>query len=68
MAYLYDVLVVPPHIDDEPDQKPLLQAELTRAIEFAEMAFNEGAAAKLRQIAIASGMDLETLREFGDEA
>jgi superfamily II DNA or RNA helicase len=68
LANIFDVLVVPPHVDDAPDQAPLLEAELTRAIEFGDMAINKSASAELRSIAIKAGLDPIKLSYYGEES
>ena len=67
MAAIYDAIVVPLHIDDEPEQTALLESELARSIEFAEHAFNKGAAADLRIIAANAGLQSERFAGVGVE-
>jgi len=43
--------------DDEPEQLSLLKSEFLRAIAFADVALNRGAAAELRRISTALGID-----------
>lgn len=66
-AVIYDALVAPINIEDEPEQTSLLRSELGRAIEFAESALNLGAAAQLRAIAIEAGFDPDILLDAGIE-
>ena len=66
-AVIYDVLVVPPSIQEEPDQIAILKSELARALEFAKTAQNQFAAVKIREIAIESGFDPEKLTDVGFE-
>jgi len=67
MAYIYDAIVTPISLDEEPEQAGLLQAELARAIEFATTAINRNASATLRQIAIDLGVDIEAAQQRGFE-
>lgn len=67
IAVIHDAIVVPVHVDDEPEQVALLQSELSRAIEFANTALNKMAAAELRRIAAELGLDTSTLGDIGVE-
>lgn len=67
IAVVHDAIVVPVHLDDEPEQAALLQSELSRAIEFANTALNKMAAAELRTIAAELGFDTSTLGNIGFE-
>lgn len=67
IAVIHDAIVVPVHVDDEPEQAALLQSELTRAIEFAGTALNKMAAAELRRIAAELGLDTSALEDIGVE-
>lgn len=67
MAYIYDVLVSPEHVDDEPTQKSLLKSELRRALEFAKSAINPSATASLRIIAARAGIDPNSLDDVAEE-
>lgn len=70
IAVIHDAIVVPIHVDDEPEQAALLKSELARAIEFASSALNRTAAAELRTIAADLGLksdDLETVGVEEDE-
>lgn len=56
-ATIYDAIVVPIGLNDEPEQASLLKSEFLRAIEFAENAINRSAGAQLREIAREVGFD-----------
>lgn len=58
-AVVHDAIVVPPHVETEPQQTALARSELARAIEFARSAINLDAAAELRDIAANIGIDLD---------
>ena len=58
-AVVHDAIVVPPHIDAEPEQAALARSELNRAIEFARSALNRDADAELRDIAAEIGLDVD---------
>ena len=66
-ATVYDAIVVPVDADTEPEQISLLQAELSRAIEFARTARNLGADATLRNVAIDIGVDPDQFSQTGLE-
>ena len=57
LAVIHDAIVTPVDPEDERDQMGLLRAELVRAVEFAQNATNQMAAANLREIAIDMGID-----------
>lgn len=57
LAVIHDAIVVPVDPESEGEQISLLKAELVRALEFADSAFNKGAGADLRRIAIEMGID-----------
>jgi len=67
LAVVHDAIVVPPHVDAEPQQTALARSELARAIEFARSALNLDAAAELRDIAADIGIDLEEEKDAGVE-
>jgi len=67
IAVIHDLLVVPPKINDEPDQIAILKSELARAIEFAKTAKNQYATVELRRIAIEFGFDPDEISKFGFE-
>ncbi len=61
-AVIYDAVVVPICLEDEPGQLSLLKSELQRSIQFSETAINRSGANQLNSIAIELGIDPE---EFG---
>lgn len=67
IATIYDVLVTPESVDNEPTQKSLLKSELRRAIEFADSALNASATASLRLIALRAGIDPASIDDAGTE-
>jgi superfamily II DNA or RNA helicase len=67
LAVIHDAIVVPIHIEDEPEQASLLKSELLRAIEFANGALNKMAAAELRTIAADLGLHADALGDVGVE-
>lgn len=67
LAEIYDAIVVPESLDDEPNQFSLLKSELVRAIEFASSAINKDAGAELRGIALRLGLDPDDLVDDGIE-
>jgi superfamily II DNA or RNA helicase len=67
IAVIYDAIVVPLSLEDEPDQYALLKSELLRAIEFANSALNLSAGVELRGIAARLGFDPDTLVDDGIE-
>jgi superfamily II DNA or RNA helicase len=67
IAIIHDAIVVPVHLEDEPEQTSLLKSELLRAIEFANSALNKMAAAELRTISAQLGFDTEALGDIGVE-
>ena len=66
-ATVFDAIVVPIDADSEPEQTSLLQAELSRAIEFARTARNRGADTTLRGVAIDMGIDPDQFSQSGLE-
>lgn len=67
VAEIYDAIVVPVSLDDEPEQTALLRSEYRRAVEFADSAINRGASAELRAIALELGFDPDEIKESGFE-
>jgi superfamily II DNA or RNA helicase len=67
LAVVHDAIVLPPHVDAEPQQAALARSELARAIEFARSAINLDAAAELRDLAADIGIDLEDENDAGLE-
>ena len=56
-AVIYDAIVVPVCLDQEPGQLSLLKSELQRSIQFSDTAMNRSGANKLITIAIELGID-----------
>ena len=74
-AVIYDAVVVPVCLDQEPGQLSLLKSELQRSIQFSETAMNRSGSNKLFSIAIELGVDPEEvgiidtdgIEELGDD-
>ena len=66
-AVIYDAIVLPVKVDDEPEQLSLLKSELLRAIEFSNSALNRSEGAELRKIAREMGFDPEEVGIAGVE-
>jgi superfamily II DNA or RNA helicase len=66
-AVIHDVIVVPGEPCEASDQDGLLRSELRRALEFAASAANASARLQLRAIALAAGMDPDSIDDLGDE-
>ena len=60
-AVIYDAVVVPVCLDQEPGQLSLLKSELQRSIQFSDTAMNRSGANKLITIAIELGINLEEM-------
>jgi superfamily II DNA or RNA helicase len=58
-AVIYDAVVVPICLDQEPGQLSLLKSELQRSIQFSESAMNRSGSNRLISIAIDLGIDPE---------
>jgi len=56
-AVIFDAIVVPVSLSEEPGQLSLLKSELQRSIQFSESAINRSGANKLINIAIELGID-----------
>jgi superfamily II DNA or RNA helicase len=67
LAVIFDAIVVPVHLEDEPEQTALLESELARSLEFAANALNKGAAAELRGIAANVGLGTAGFADVGIE-
>ena len=67
LAVIYDAIVVPTSLDDEPEQTSLLKSEMLRSIEFAKSAINRMAGAELRNIAANLGMSVDITSDAGVE-
>lgn len=61
-AVIYDAIMVPVCLENEPGQLSLLKSELQRSIQFSKTAMNKSGSNKLISIAIELGIDPE---EFG---
>jgi superfamily II DNA or RNA helicase len=66
-AIIYDALVLPEDLAQEPDQMSLVKSELARAVEFARGALNRNAEIDLLAKAIAIGLDPELVAGVGLE-
>lgn len=60
-AVIYDAVVVPICLDQEPGQLSLLKSELQRSIQFSDNAINRAGSNKLIAIAIELGIDPEEM-------
>ncbi len=63
-ATIYDAIVVPTDIDNEPGQLSLLKSELQRSIEFSGNAINKSGGHSLVKIAIDLGIDPNELNLY----
>ena len=66
-AVIHDAIVIPHSVEKEPEQVALAKSELLRAIEFAKSAINRSAGAKLREMALAIGIDPDSPIDTGIE-
>ncbi len=66
-ATIYDAIVVPVSLEEEPDQLSLLKSELIRAWEFAQHSVNKLSSMELSHIAIRLGISLDKLIDDGFE-
>ncbi|QWD11443.1 DEAD/DEAH box helicase family protein [Polynucleobacter paneuropaeus] len=66
-AKIYDAIVVPTSMEDEPEQFSLLKSELTRAYEFSSNALNLSAGTELSLAAGRLGLDLNDIVDIGYE-
>ena len=67
-AYLYDAIVIPDQAHDENDKSSsIIEAELSRAIQFGEWADNPSCVSDLRIIAMRYGIDYENVKNGGYE-
>jgi superfamily II DNA or RNA helicase len=67
LATIFDILVTPEDVDDEPTQRSLLKSELRRAVEFASSATNTSGVVALRLIAVRAGIDPNSVDDSGTE-
>jgi superfamily II DNA or RNA helicase len=66
-AKIYDAIVVPTSLEDEPEQFSLLKSEITRAYEFSSNALNISAGTELSLAAGRLGLNLNDIVEVGYE-
>lgn len=66
-AVIYDAIVAPESLDDDPEQGSLVRSELLRAMEFATHARNRSALMSLRSLAIRLGLDPDHTADDGTE-
>lgn len=66
-AKIYDAIVVPASLENEPEQFSLLKSELTRAYEFSSNALNRSAGIELNLAAGRLGLDLNDIVDVGYE-
>ena len=66
-AKIFDAIVMPTSLDDEPEKYSLMKSELTRAYEFASHALNLSAGEELKLAASKLGMDLTEIVNAGYE-
>lgn len=66
-AVIHDAIVVPDKHEVDDAFSSLIQAEICRAIEFAENSFNRSAAADLSRIAIDMGLEVHQIANTGME-
>lgn len=66
-AKIFDAIVMPTSLEDEPEQYSLMRSELTRAYEFSSHALNLSAGAELKLAASRLGIDLNEIVNVGLE-
>jgi superfamily II DNA or RNA helicase len=66
-AKIYDAIVLPLSLEEEPEQFSLLKSEITRAIEFSDNAINRSAGAELSLAASKLGLTLSDIVDAGYE-
>jgi superfamily II DNA or RNA helicase len=66
-AKIYDAIVLPLSLEEEPEQFSLLKSEITRAIEFSDNAINRSAGAELSLSASKLGLMLSDIVDAGYE-
>jgi superfamily II DNA or RNA helicase len=67
LARIYDAIVVPTSLEDEPDQLPLLKSEIIRALEFSTHAINQSASNEIRLSISKLGIEMNDLIDTGYE-
>jgi len=63
-AKIYDAMVVPNSIEDEPEQYSLLKSELVRAYEFSQNAINLSSGEKIKIAIKKLGLDMDDILEI----
>ena len=66
-AKIYDAIVVPTSLEDEPEQFSLFKSEITRAYEFSSNALNVSSGTELSIAAGRLGLDLHDIVDVGYE-
>ena len=66
-AKIYDAIVVPTSLEDEPEQFSLFKSEITRAYEFSSNALNVSSGTELSIVANRLGLDLSDIVDVGYE-
>ena len=66
-AKIYDAIVVPTSLEDEPEQFSLFKSEITRAYEFSSNALNVSSGTELSLVASRLGLDLNDIVDIGYE-
>jgi superfamily II DNA or RNA helicase len=67
IAYIHDVLVLPAHAAEDGVGNSIIEAELSRAIEFGQWAENPASITDLQRLALEFSLDVEKLSEGGIE-
>ena len=66
-ARIYDAIVVPNSLEDEPDQLPLLKSEIIRALEFSDHSINKSAGNEIKLAISRLGITVNELIDTGFE-
>jgi superfamily II DNA or RNA helicase len=66
-ARIYDAIVVPNSLEDEPDQLPLLKSEIIRALEFSDHSINKSAGNEIKLSISRLGVTVNELIDTGFE-
>ncbi len=66
-ARIYDAIVVPNSLEDEPDQLPLLKSEIIRALEFSDHSINKAAGNEIKLAISRLGISVNELIDAGFE-
>lgn len=67
LAYIHDVIVLPKKSEENEVGLSIIEAELSRAIEFGKWGENPSSITDLERIALEFGLDLQTLTNYGYE-